>query len=108
MPSLPTGPDEAQKDVKSGASIEALDSELRAKLAEDTRRLVMLWVVVSGLWTTATLLRIGRVWMRGGQWDRILHEPWLWISLGVPPLVFALLLIYLRQIIGLRRRVGRR
>ena len=48
-----------------------------------------LWILVSGLWTIATLLRVHRVWApQIGSW-RILTGPWIWISLIVPPLVFA-------------------
>jgi len=90
--------------MKSGA---ALNGAMRDKLGQDTRRLVMLWIVVTGLWTAATLLRVNRIWAPGTGWAHILSEPWIWLSLGVPPAVFALLLFYLRQVIGFRRRMGR-
>lgn len=75
------------------------------KQAQD-RRLVTLWVVVTALWTAATLLRIDRVWVPRAGWDRVLHGSWLWLSLGVPPIIFALFLGYVRQAIGLRRRLS--
>ncbi len=52
-------------------------------------RLWVLWLVVTGLWTVATLLRVERVWVPRIGWWSIIHGPWLWVSLGVPPFLFA-------------------
>lgn len=55
-------------------------------------RLRTLWVLVSGLWTVATLLRINRVWVPLVGWHRVIEGPWMWTSLIAPPLIFALIL----------------
>jgi hypothetical protein len=66
-------------------------------------RLRVLWVLVSVLWTVATLLRISRVWAPRIGWHRIIEGPWLWISLIAPPLIFALILgAILKRITGKR------
>jgi hypothetical protein len=80
--------------------------EQRARQAQDRRRLLTLWIIVTALWTAATLLRIQRVWVPHASWDHLLHEPWLWLSLGAPPVIFALLFIYVQQAIELRRRMA--
>ena len=49
-----------------------------------------LWVLVSILWTVATLLRISEVWAPLIGWHRIIEGPWLWFSLIAPPLIFAI------------------
>jgi len=51
--------------------------------------LVALWIVVSGLWTAATLLRIGRVWVPIEGWPGAIQGPWIWVSLTLPPAMFA-------------------
>jgi hypothetical protein len=56
-----------------------------------------LWVLVSGLWIVATLLRINRVWAPVMGWHRIFERPWIWTTLIVPPLIFALLLGAVRK-----------
>ena len=55
-------------------------------------RLWILWVLVSGLWTVAALLRIDRVWVPLIGWHRIIGGLWIWISLVAPPLIFALVI----------------
>ncbi len=61
--------------------------------ARSTRvRLWTLWVLVSALWTSGTLLRVNRVWVPLVGWHRCMASPWLWISLLAPPLLFALML----------------
>jgi hypothetical protein len=51
--------------------------------------LLRLWIVVSGLWTAATLLRIGRVWVPVEGWQGAVRGPWIWMSLIIPPSMFA-------------------
>jgi hypothetical protein len=51
---------------------------------------ITLWIVVSGLWTIATCLRIQRTW---GGWPAAAGNPYTWVSLLLPPVIFALLLI---------------
>jgi hypothetical protein len=62
---------------------------------------VALWCIVSGLWTVATCLRIQRAW---GGWPAVLGSPFTWISLLLPPLVFAIVLIAMNWV---ARRTGR-
>jgi len=54
-------------------------------------RLRTLWFLVSGLWTVATLLRVDRVWVPLLGWHRIIAGAWLWCSLIVPPVIFAMI-----------------
>jgi hypothetical protein len=61
--------------------------------ARSTRaRLWTVWALVSALWATATLSRIHRLWVPQLGWHRIIADPWLWIGLLAPPLLFALIL----------------
>jgi hypothetical protein len=52
------------------------------------------------------VLRTHRVWVPHAGWDRVLHQPWLWLSLGAPPLIFALLFIHVHHATELRRRIA--
>jgi hypothetical protein len=54
-------------------------------------RLWRLWALASGLWTVATLLRVAKVWAPLVGWRGIVERPMIWISLIVPPLLFALI-----------------
>lgn len=82
-------------------------TESGGRAARPPHRLVSLWVVVTALWTAATLLRVDRVWVPGTGWEHVLHGSWLWLSLGSPPLLFALVLAYVHQVIRFRRRSSR-
>lgn len=55
-------------------------------------RPVVLWILVSGLWTAATLLRIYSVWLPFGGLRLALEGRWIWISLVIPPAMFAVIL----------------
>jgi hypothetical protein len=55
-------------------------------------RLVALWFVVSAFWTAATILRVDEAWVPILGWWRILDGPWLWLTLILPPLMFAAIL----------------
>lgn len=56
---------------------------------------VTLWIIVSSLWTLATCLRIERTW---NSWSAVLGSAFAWVSLVLPPLVFALLLIGISRV----------
>jgi hypothetical protein len=56
-------------------------------------------MLVSVLWTIATLLRIDRVWVPAVGWHRALGGPWLWITLIGPPLIFALIIGAVQKVI---------
>jgi hypothetical protein len=60
-------------------------------------RLRSLWIVVSMLWTVATLLRINRVWVPMTGWEGVIEGPWMWMSLLGPPLIFALILVAIHK-----------
>lgn len=49
-----------------------------------------LWLIVSGLWAAATLLRAYRVWLPVEGWRAVITGPWLWIGLVLPPIMFAI------------------
>jgi hypothetical protein len=57
--------------------------------ADHKRSLLVLWFVVSGLWTAATLLRIYRVWTPFVGSQIAVEGPLIWIALVLPPLMFA-------------------
>jgi hypothetical protein len=61
-----------------------------------------LWVAVSALWIAATLLRIHRLWAPLEGWQSALDGPWIWISLILPPLMFAVILVGVHCIISSR------
>ena len=61
---------------------------------------VTLWLIVSGLWTVAAWLRMQRTW----SGPALLENPYTWVSLLLPPLVFALLLIGISRIARRSRR----
>jgi hypothetical protein len=58
----------------------------------------MLWIVVSGLWVVATWLRIQRFWVPGLGWSAVLDSTFTWVSLLIPPLVFAIVLAGMSRI----------
>jgi hypothetical protein len=60
-------------------------------------RLWTLWLLVSGLWTLATLPRVNRVWVPLIGWHDLIGGPWLWISLIIPPIMFGLILIVIHR-----------
>lgn len=62
--------------------------ELSSKWQTDYRFFVKLWIVVTVLWTVATLLRVDRVWRLTEEWAAIVRGPWLWLELALPPIVF--------------------
>ena len=68
--------------------------------------LVTLWVSVSSLWTVATYLRIRRIWVPAFGWPSVLGNPLTWVSLFVPPLMFALILLAVKRIAAARHRSG--
>lgn len=59
---------------------------------------VVLWIIVTALWTIATVLRMQRAWVPGHSWPVVLSDPFAWISLLLPPLVFALVLIGMSRV----------
>ncbi|HXY98936.1 MAG TPA: hypothetical protein VEI03_02980 [Stellaceae bacterium] len=61
-------------------------------------RLLTLWIVASGLWTVATVLRVYRVWVPGVGWWKLVGGPWLWASLILPPVMFAVVLAAIHRI----------
>ena len=56
------------------------------------QRFLALWIVVSGFWLLATLLRVWRVWVPQIGWKGTLAGPWIWLVLLVPPLMFAVMI----------------
>jgi hypothetical protein len=58
----------------------------------------MLWVIVTTLWTVASVLRIQRTWVPGTAWPVILGDVYTWVSLFLPPLLFAIILLAVKRI----------
>lgn len=61
-------------------------------------RLSTLWIVASGLWTVATVLRVYRVWVPRLGWWKVVDGPWLWLGLILPPVMFACVLAAIHRI----------
>jgi len=67
---------------------------------------ITLWVLVSGIWTVATCLRIHRVWVPSLGWPAVLTSTFTWVSLLTPPLMFAVILLAVSRIASARHRSG--
>jgi hypothetical protein len=67
---------------------------------------VVLWVIVSVLWSVATGLRILRVWVPLAGWPAVISSAFTWAGLLVPPLVFAIILIAMNRIAAGRHSPG--
>jgi hypothetical protein len=59
---------------------------------------VILWIVVSGLWTLATVLRMRRTWLPWHGWPEVLNSGFAWASLFLPPMVFAVVLLGMSRV----------
>lgn len=81
----------------------------RAQRSVENWRYLKLWVIVSLLWAAATVLRAVRMWVPINGWAATLHSWLLWIELALPPLMFGLIILAVRQIRGDHRvfRVSR-
>jgi hypothetical protein len=64
---------------------------------------MVLWMIVSGLWTSATILRIDRVSAPGHGWPEILGNPFTWVSLFIPPLMYAIILLGVKRMATTRQ-----
>jgi predicted cobalt transporter CbtA len=65
------------------------------------RGLFRLWVIVTILWTCATLLRVHRTWTPAVGWQRM---TWTLITFALPPLMFAIVLAVVRELTRLRHQ----
>jgi hypothetical protein len=62
---------------------------------------VTLWIIVSGLWTLATVSRLKRA---GDGWPAALNRGFTWLSLLPPPVVFAGVPIAMSRVANPRHR----
>ncbi len=76
----------------AGNDNDSEDADTRRSGSFRGRRLWTLWIVVSGLWTLATLLRVKHLWLPRMGWHDILMRPFFWISLLAPPAHFAIVI----------------
>jgi hypothetical protein len=58
----------------------------------------MVWIMVTGLWTAATILRMNRVWVPVLGWHGVLENIYTWVSLLLPPWIFAVVLLAVKRI----------
>jgi len=70
----------------------------RGKWPSEDRQSLRLWIIVSALWTVATLFRVSRVWVPVEGWQAIVGGPWLWLTLLLPPVMFGLIILAVRQV----------
>jgi hypothetical protein len=59
---------------------------------------VALWVIVTGLWIVATILRMQRVWVPGVGWPAVLGNVYTWIELFLPQWMFAIILLAVERL----------
>ena len=87
--------------IRRPFAVSVAEGELRTSSRERRirSRLRTLWILVSGLWTIATLLRIHRVWVPLVGWHRVIEGPWIWIGLAIPPTIFALIVGAINRIL---------
>jgi hypothetical protein len=68
----------------------------------DAYRFLLLWGVVSALWTAALLFRVYRVWSPfSDQWSEF-RRPQMLIGLFIPPTVFG---IVMAAIYAIKKRI---
>jgi hypothetical protein len=67
-------------------------------MSEQRFPVVRVWLVVTSLWAVATILRVSREWLPVEDWKAVVTGPWFWISLGLPPSMFAIILLAIRRI----------
>jgi hypothetical protein len=65
---------------------------------------VLLWVIVTSLWTAATILRIQQIWVPIQGWDAVIGSVYTWISLFLPPWMFAIILLAVKRIGAARHK----
>jgi len=78
--------------ARPGNDSDSEDTDTRRSGGFRGRRLWTLWIVVGGLWTLATLLRVKQLWLPQVGWHHILVRPLLWISLLAPQAIFAIVI----------------
>ncbi|HXC26346.1 MAG TPA: hypothetical protein VNV38_00120 [Stellaceae bacterium] len=71
---------------------------MRQQLARSLSGPIRLWLVVVVLWAGATLFRTNRFWAPDSNPAESWGNPWVWIDLFVPPILFAAMLIALQTI----------
>jgi hypothetical protein len=59
---------------------------------------VVLWIITTGLWTVATVLRVQRVWVPIMGWHAVLGSVYTWVSLFLPPWMFAIILLSIKRV----------
>ena len=62
---------------------------MRQQLARSLSGPIRLWLVVVVLWAGATLFRTNRFWAPDSNPAESWGNPWVWIDLFVPPILFA-------------------
>jgi hypothetical protein len=68
---------------------------------------VALWIIVTGLWTVSTVLRMQRVWVPIMGWPAVAGSVYTWVSLFLPPWMFAIILLAMKRIAVARRQPDR-
>jgi len=67
-------------------------------------RFLRLWIVVTLIWTGATVLRVRRVWVPRLGLDNVLRDPLLWIAIAIPPVAFGVIVLSVYYLAPSRRR----
>jgi hypothetical protein len=88
--------------------VDARPQHSRARVGAARRpSFVVLRIIVSGLWTVATTQRMDRIRVPIVGWPAVLHDPFTWASLGVPPLMFAIILLAVKRLAAAGPRLRR-
>lgn len=64
---------------------------------------LVLWIIVTGLWTVATLVRIHRHWVPVLGWPGVIGSVYTWVSLLLPPWMFAIILLAAKRLAPARQ-----
>jgi hypothetical protein len=64
---------------------------------------IPLWMIVTGLWTVATIMRIQGVWVPQVGWSAVLCSVYFWLSLIIPPWLFATVMLAVKRTATTRR-----
>jgi hypothetical protein len=64
---------------------------------------VGLWFIVTALWTISAIMRMKRVWVPLMGWPAVLGSIYTWVSLCLPPWMFAIILLATKRLATARR-----
>jgi hypothetical protein len=88
---------EADPTEPTGLAGVADQTEVRTN-APRRSSFVALWIIVTALWTIATVTRMQRIWVPMMGWPAVLGNLYTWASLLLPPWMFAIILLAVKRL----------